>query len=273
MLSTLNLVSHTTVLQRIVFNRPATTVQQQQENTAAAAAEARKKMILKIQSKFLTACGYGGIGMASLLGANSGRKAGMTAVGCGVMGFISGTGGGTMRDILQGKRVYWLEKPIYAWWSLGMSMIGAFCWDGIKRTFGISEKDKWALAVSLCSLGGCACSGAAAGLAQGGAGVVAQPIRGAIYAMFCAVGGGVVRDYMLGRRPAVLYPEGWANVFPSAAGAIAYQAAHTARLPPPFVAASGFFSSIALRMWLTKRFAAKTAAKAAAAATAAAQKK
>jgi uncharacterized membrane protein YeiH len=202
----------------------------------------RKTFMTKtsLTQTFLKGCSYGGIGFATLMGAYQGKQAGMSPLGCTVMGFINGMGGGTMRDMFQGKRVYWLEKPIFAWWCFGMGLVGANLWDPIKRRFGVSEKDRWAQIISLCSLGGCTCSGAEAALKQGSGGALGQPIKGAIYAMLCATGGGVVMAHMLNKKPLTLHAEGWQNVFPAAVGAVAYQAAHALGLPYNAVVATGF---------------------------------
>lgn len=89
--------------------------------------------------------------------------------------------------------------------------------------------------------------------------------------MLSATGGGCVRDYMLGRRPAVLYPEGLANVFPAAVGAFAYQTARRAHAPLVVQTAVGFVTSCGLRD-LMKHYAAVRKAAATSGAAAAAHK-
>lgn len=216
----------------------------------------------------LKACSIGGIGLASCMGAWNAKRAGMSPMGCFVLSIINGMGGGTMRDILQNKQPYWIQKPVWAWWCFATGLVGAYLWDPLKK-YGINETNMWAKTVSLFSLAGCTCSGAEAALKQGGGNAYGQPIKGAVYAMLCATGGGVVMHTLLQRRAATLYPEGWQNVFPAAVGAVAYQGAHVLGLPRFAVVAAGMSTSIGLRVYLTKKFAAKQAAAAAAAAAAA----
>jgi len=47
--------------------------------------------------KFLKTCSFCSTGLSSLLGAAAARKAGMSPVGCVVLSFVSGMGGGTLR--------------------------------------------------------------------------------------------------------------------------------------------------------------------------------
>ena len=220
--------------------------------------------------KFLKSCSFCAVGLASLMGSAAARKAGMSPVGCAVLSFVQGMGGGSMRDILLGKRVYWLKDTRFAVLCAGTGLLGAFGWEELKRRTGIRDDGLWARLISMGSIGGCTCGGAetAMGLTSDPLG---QLVCGAGLAMLSATGGGCVRDYMLGRRPAVLYPEGLANVFPAAVGAFAYQTARRAHAPLVVQTAVGFVTSCGLRD-LMKHYAAARKAAATSAAAAAAHK-
>lgn len=258
-------------LQRKPISRQMETPTEAPKNQKNKTAEERLREIASktfTTKTFLTGCSYGGIGLASLMGAYAGKRGGMSPMGCFVLSFINGMGGGSMRDALQGKRVYWLERPVFAWWCFVTGLMGMYLWEPLKQRYGVSEKDRWALAISLCSLGGCTCGGADAALKQGGGGALGQPIKGAIYAMLCATGGGVVMAQLLNKKPLTLYAEGWQNVFPAAVGAVAYQAAYALGLPNVAVVATGFTTSVFYRTYLTRKFAEATARAAATATTA-----
>lgn len=214
----------------------------------------REKKINDGLKKFFKFCSYGGVAMASLQSGIAAKRVGMTPMGVAVTTFIGGMGGGSLRDSVQGRRVYWIEKPQFAWWALSWGLLGAYGWDFVKRVTGLSEKDRWVTALSLCSLGGCVCSGAQFALQQGNAGVFACPIRGAIYALLCSTGGGMMRDALVGKRPGALYPEGLGLILPPAVGAVAYQAATVMGLPRLGVVATAFGTALPLRVYLTKRY-------------------
>lgn len=215
--------------------------------------------------KFLKSCSFCAVGLASLMGSATARKAGMSPVGCGVLSFVTGMGGGSMRDILLGNRVYWLRDTRFAVLCTATGLLGAFGWEELKRRTGIRDDGLWARLISMGSIGGCTCGGAEAAM-QLTRSPLGQLACGAGLAMLTATGGGCVRDFMLGRRPAVLYPEGLANVFPAAVGAAAYQAARRAHAPLAVQTAVGFVTSCGLRDLMRHRFATRKAAAAAAAA-------
>ena len=213
--------------------------QQQQQKSAGKTAD-------EYVRKFLKSCSFCAVGLASLMGSATARKAGMSPVGCAVLSFVTGMGGGSMRDILLGNRVYWLRDTRFAVLCAGTGLLGAFGWEELKRRTGIRDDGLWARLISMGSIGGCTCGGAETAM-QLTTNPLGQLVCGAGLAMLTATGGGCVRDYMVGRRPAVLYPEGLANVFPAAVGAVAYQTARRAHAPLAVQTAVGFVTSCGLR--------------------------
>lgn len=223
-------------------------------NAEAAKERARVRSVFTMKN-FQLICGYGGIGLASLVGSYQARCAGMTVVGCSLLGFANGVGGGTLRDVLLGRRVFWLRSPEYAWWCLGAALSGTLLCESVKERAGLFDNVSAKL-VSLGSLGNCCCMGGEIGIKHG-SGKFGQPLRGALYAMLCSSGGSLTKDYLLGRRPAILYPEGFAHIIPAAFGALWYQAAHKLGIPYPGIVSAAYASSISLRLYLTKRYAEK----------------
>ena len=223
----------------------------------------KKEKCKKVTDKgidcLLKACSYGGVGLSSMLGGYEARKAGLSPIGCVVAGYIGGMGGGTLKDIVQGRRVYWLSNPTFAWWSLSTSLFGALLWDKVKALTGLSERDTWTLVISLGSLGGCVCSGTKAGIEQGGP-ATHQIIRGAIYALLCAVVGGIVKDSLLGKRQKSLYPEGFSNVLPPIVAANACYAAKKAGFSRLGVVATAFGTAVPLKLYMIEQYKKKSMA-------------
>ena len=197
---------------------------------------------------FLKSCSFCAAGLASLLGAATARKAGMSPVGCVVLSFVSGMGGGTLRDTLLGRRVYWLQQPRFALLCLGTGLMGAYGWEEVKKYTGIRDDGLWAKTISLGSLGGCTCGGAQVGM-QITDNPVAQLAYGMGFAAITATGGGCLRDYMLNRRPGVLYADYLDKAVPAAFGAVAYQAARKANASLAAQTAIGFITSCGLRSY------------------------
>ena len=207
---------------------------------------------------FLKYNSYTSVALSSLLGAATARRAGMSPVGSVAMAVVAGMGGGTLRDLLLSRRAYWLKNHNFAWLCLGTGLMGAFFWDELKQRTGLRENGLWARLIQYGSLGGCTSSGAELAMRLNKT-PLAQLVYGMGAAMVTATGGGMIRDYMLGRRPAVLYPEGLANVVPATVGAVVYQAAQHAGAPLSLRTALCFATAIPLRICMTRSYARKKA--------------
>jgi len=196
--------------------------------------------------EFLKACNFCSTGLASLLGAAAARKAGMSTVGCLALSFVSGMGGGTIRDVLISQRVSWLQQqPRNDLLCTCTGLLGAYGWEELKKRTGISEDGLWAKIVSIASLGGCTCAGAEAAMSLT-SNTAGQLAYGGGLAAITATGGGCLRDYMLHKRPAVLY-DGFENAVPAMAGAFAYQTARRAHASLAVQTIMAFITSCGLR--------------------------
>jgi len=169
----------------------------------------------------------------------------MSPFGCVVVGVVSGMGGGGIRDILLNSRVSWLRQPSFALLCLGTGLLGAYGWEEVKQWTGITENGPWAKLISVASLGGCTCSGAEAAMILT-PNVPGQLAYGAGLAAITATGGGCMRDFLLHRRPGVLY-DGLDNAIPAAIGAIAYQTARRAHASLALQTVIAFVTSCGLR--------------------------
>jgi len=103
----------------------------------------------------------------------------------------------------------------------------------------------WAKLISIASLGGCTCAGAEAAIPLTN-NVAGQLVYGAGLAAITATGGGCTRDYMLQRRPGVLY-DGFENAVPAVFVAVAFQTARRAHASLAAQTALTFITSCGLR--------------------------
>jgi uncharacterized membrane protein YeiH len=126
-----------------------------------------------------------------------------------VMGSVTATGGGLMRDVVLGRVPLVLDRPDYLLWALGASLLASLLiWR--KRRY-----PRFLLAIAdAAGLGAFATAGALAGI-QADLSVMAV----VLLAILTATGGGVVRDLLADRVPLVLRSE--VNATAAAAGGLA----------------------------------------------------
>jgi len=198
--------------------------------------------------KFLNTCSLFSTGLSSLLGSAAARKAGMSPVGSIVLSFAAGMGGGTIRELFLGNRVFWLKGPTKAFLCLGTGLLGAYGWEELKKYTGITEDGLWAKLISIASLGGCTCSGTMSAIPLT-SNIAGQFVYGAGLAAITATGGGCLRDYMLQRRPGVLY-DGFENAIPAVLGSVAFQTARMAHASLAVQTLAAFVSSCGLRSYV-----------------------
>lgn len=128
-----------------------------------------------------------------LVGALFGCRRKFDVVGTTVLGFLTGFGGGVIRDLLMGATdVYFLQHPDLVWVSLAICLV-TFYFRGLflvrRRSIFLAD----ALSVALFSLAG-ANKAFAAGL---------DPLYVVMMGVITAVGGGAMRDSMAGVPPAI----------------------------------------------------------------------
>jgi uncharacterized membrane protein YeiH len=138
-----------------------------------------------------------GIVAFALSGVEVGARRRLDVFGLLVMGVVTATGGGLMRDAVIGDTPRVLEQWDYLAWAVGAS-IAAIVLVSVERTV-----PRWLLAVAdAAGLGAFAAAGALAGLRAG------LPVTAVIVlAMLTATGGGVLRDLLANRVPLVLRAE------------------------------------------------------------------
>jgi uncharacterized membrane protein YeiH len=122
----------------------------------------------------------------------AGRKK-MDLIGYVMIGTITGIGGGTLRDLLLGRKVWWTSNPQELILCIAASVIAYFFIRGSSRHFPVVV---WLDAVGLAAF---AVVGCHVGLASGASFVVAV-----FMGMLTATGGGVIRDVLTDTRPMIL---------------------------------------------------------------------
>jgi uncharacterized membrane protein YeiH len=63
---------------------------------------------------FLFLVQWSAIILAALAGLYAARKSGMDLYGSVVIAFVTALGGGTVRDLLLGRSIFWIREPLYA---------------------------------------------------------------------------------------------------------------------------------------------------------------
>ncbi|MEH6403830.1 MAG: trimeric intracellular cation channel family protein [Sneathiella sp.] len=120
----------------------------------------------------------------------------MDLIGFGLMATLTGIGGGTFRDLLLDRPVFWIVDQTYLGVCLGISLLVFFFAHKIQRRYTFIL---WADAIGLASFG---VMGAHIALSSGVSALVAI-VLGVMTATF----GGLARDIVTGETPLWLKPE------------------------------------------------------------------
>ena len=175
-----------------------------------------------------------GVAVFAATGALVASRKQMDLIGFGLMASATGIGGGTLRDVLLGRPVFWIADGRYVGVCLGIAVLVYFSAHVVQRRFVVLL---WADAVGIAAY---AVMGAELALRAAAAGPVAA-VLGVVTATF----GGLVRDVLSQEVPLILRREVYATAV--AAGAGAYVLALGAGLDKPVAAALGFAVGFAVR--------------------------
>lgn len=136
-----------------------------------------------------------GIGLFAVTGALAAARRGQTAVTLAFFAIITGVGGGTVRDLLIGAPVFWVEDARAAGACL---LAAALVWFTPERWWRPQALD-WLDAVGLAAY---AVFGASKALTYGVA-----PLTAALMGVVTACVGGIVRDVLAGEPSILMRPE------------------------------------------------------------------
>lgn len=138
---------------------------------------------------------YMGDVVFAMSGALTAARHKMDIVGLLMIGVITGIGGGTLRDLLLGRKVWWTSNPD----ELILCLVAALAAYFFVRNF--TEPLKGIVWLDAIGLGSFAVVGCHIALVSGAPFVVAV-----FMGMLTATGGGVIRDVLTGTRPMILSP-------------------------------------------------------------------
>lgn len=124
----------------------------------------------------------------------------MDLVGFGLMASLTGVGGGTLRDLLLGRPVFWISDPLPVWICLGIATLIFFSAHIIQRRYVVLL---WADAIGIALYGVMGAELAR----QSGAGPLVAIVMGMMTASF----GGLIRDVICNETPLILGKEVYAT--------------------------------------------------------------
>ena len=138
---------------------------------------------------------WAGIALFALSGAVLAARLGQTFVTMAFFALVTGVGGGTVRDLLIGAPVFWIDDPWVAAVCLSTALIAWFTpvrmWEGK----GFAYADGAGLAAY-------AVLGSAKALAYG-----VPPVPAALMGVITGCVGGIIRDVVAGRPSIIMSPE------------------------------------------------------------------
>jgi uncharacterized membrane protein YeiH len=159
----------------------------------------------------------------------------MDIVGFVLIGAITGIGGGTIRDLLLGRTVWWTQSPEELLLCISASVITFFFLPGaIERQKWMN----WSDALGLASFGVVGCHIALS---------LGAPLVTAVFmGMVTATGGGVIRDLLTNTQPMILSGQLYATA--ALSGALVYGILiHVLSLSGPISQIAGFLTAFGLR--------------------------
>jgi len=186
-------------------------------------------------SPTLLAMNYLGDVVFAVSGSLTAGRNKMDLIGYVMIGTITGIGGGTVRDLLLGRKVWWTRNPQELMLCVVASVIAYFF---IKNTTQHHRSIVWLDAIGL---GAFAVVGCQVGLVCGSSFVVAV-----FMGMLTATGGGVIRDVLTNTKPMILSA---GELYATAAlgGAFVYALMMHLQASAPLAQLLGFLAVLILR--------------------------
>lgn len=182
-----------------------------------------------------------GVVVFALTGALVAARKRMDPFGFILLAAVTGVGGGTLRDLLLDRRVFWIEAPADVMLCATVALAAwavAYARPGMLDGWGAARLLIWADAAGLALF---AVVGAQKGLAAGVPALSAIAF-GAVTATF----GGIIRDILAGDRPMLLWSRDF-YVTAAAAGAAATVGLAQLGLDPRLVMLGGLAAGFGLR--------------------------
>ncbi len=185
---------------------------------------------------YIDAIGYFGLVVFAVSGALAAARHRMDPIGFILLGAITAIGGGTVRDLLLGRPVFWVEEPYQILLPAFVALLTYFFVPGdVARQKGMIWSDALGLAAF-------AVQGAQIALSEG-----ARPAIVIIMGVTTAVGGGLLRDVLCGERPYIVQGDLYAST--ALAGASAHLVLVNLGVAAPWSMLVGFMLVFTLRAW------------------------
>jgi len=158
----------------------------------------------------------------------------MDLIGFGLMASLTGVGGGTLRDLMLDRPVFWIADPTPIWVCLAIALLVYFTAHRVQRRYSVLL---WADAAGIALYG---VMGAELARLSG-----AGPLVAIVMGMMTATFGGLLRDVVCGEMPLILRKEVYATC--AALAATVHVALSAFGLPFEIAACSGIGAGFALR--------------------------
>ncbi|MEQ8665190.1 MAG: trimeric intracellular cation channel family protein [Rhodospirillales bacterium] len=175
-----------------------------------------------------------GVAVFAVSGALVASRKELDLIGFGLMATLAGVGGGTLRDLLLGRAVFWIDTPAFVAVTLGVALAVYFTAHILQRRWVMIL---WVDAVGLAAY---AVLGAHLALTSG-----ASPLVAVLMGIMTATFGGLLRDIVAQEQPLILRREVYATC--ALAGAVVYVGLQAAGVALIAAAALGFAAGFALR--------------------------
>lgn len=183
---------------------------------------------------FVILLDYLGVALFAATGALSASRRELDIIGFMFLGAVTGTGGGTIRDLILGVPVFWVEQPAYILICAGSAALVFFGAHLVEYRYRLLM---WLDAVALAAY---AVFGAYKGLI-----VTGSPVVAVVMGMMTGTLGGIMRD-VLANEPSVLLRKE-IYVTAATAGAVGFVLARMAGMPPGVPALIGFSLALGIR--------------------------
>ncbi|MGY6707289.1 MAG: trimeric intracellular cation channel family protein [Rhizobiaceae bacterium] len=177
---------------------------------------------------------YAGVAVFAATGALAASRKELDVIGFVFLAGITGIGGGTLRDLILGVPVFWVDNHDYILVCAGVALLVYF------TAHLVESRYKLLLWLDAAGLAAYSVFGAYKGLL-----VTGSPLVALVTGMLTATFGGILRDVLSGEPSVLLRPEIYVTA--ALAGAVSFTAADLAGLPLLAAAAIAFACAFAVR--------------------------
>jgi uncharacterized membrane protein YeiH len=177
---------------------------------------------------------YAGVALFAATGALAASRKELDLIGFVFLAAVTGIGGGTLRDLVLGRPVFWVLDPTYILICVAISILVYLTADRVEWRYRLLI---WLDAIGLSAY---SVMGAAKGLAATGSPTIAI-VTGTLTAAF----GGILRDLIANEPSVLLRPEIYITAALTGAGT--FTAAYSLGLPLYLASLAGIITAFALR--------------------------